>query len=172
MNTNEHQTKSRILAIAPSARGFGFAVMEGPWLVDWGVKSITKENNLKALSKANELLALYHPSVTVLQDTAAKNSRRSTRIRDLTEQMVELARKNGIRVKLLSRKQIQRAFFEKGDGTKHRIAEIIAQRFPEELGCRLPPKRRPWMSEDYRMDIFAAVALALTLGQSGLGLRR
>jgi len=26
---------------------------------------------------------------------------------------------------------------------------------------RLPPKRRPWMSEDPRMDIFDAVSLAV-----------
>jgi len=54
-------------------------------------------------------------------------------------------------------------FFADGQGTKHALAEILAARFPEELGCRLPPKRRPWMSEDYRMDIFDAVALALVL---------
>ena len=41
------------------------------------------------------------------------------------------------------------------------MAEILAKRLPEELGFRLPPKRRAWMSEDYRMDIFDAVALAL-----------
>jgi hypothetical protein len=38
---------------------------------------------------------------------------------------------------------------------------IIAKRFPEELGSRLPPERKPWMSEDSRMNIFDAVALAL-----------
>ena len=43
------------------------------------------------------------------------------------------------------------------------MAEILVKRFPEELGSRLPPKRRPWMSEDSRMDIFDAVALALML---------
>jgi hypothetical protein len=48
-----------------------------------------------------------------------------------------------------------------GRGTKHALAEIIAKRFPEELGSRLPPKRKPWMSEDSRMNIFDAVALAL-----------
>jgi hypothetical protein len=46
-------------------------------------------------------------------------------------------------------------------GTKHVVAEVIAQRFPEELGFRLPPKRRAWMSEDSRIDIFDAAALAL-----------
>ena len=38
-------------------------------------------------------------------------------------------------------------------GTKHALTEIPANKFPDELGFRLPPKRRPWMSKDYRMDI-------------------
>jgi hypothetical protein len=64
---------------------------------------------------------------------------------------------------LFSRQQVRRVFFADGQGTKHALAEILAKRFPEELGFRLPPKRRPWMSEDYRMDLFDAVALALML---------
>ena len=55
---------------------------------------------------------------------------------------------------------MMKAFFADGKGTKHTLAQIIARRFPEELGHRLPPKRRPWESEDYRMGIFDAVALA------------
>jgi len=35
------------------------------------------------------------------------------------------------------------------------------QRFPE-LAPRLPRFRKPWMSEDYRMSIFDAVAFGLT----------
>jgi len=31
--------------------------------------------------------------------------------------------------------------------------------------ARLPRLRKPWMSEDYRMSIFDAVALALTIFQ-------
>lgn len=48
-------------------------------------------------------------------------------------------------------------------GTKHALAEILAKQFSEELASRLPPKRKAWMSEDYRMDIFDAVALVLVL---------
>ena len=44
---------------------------------------------------------------------------------------------------------------------KQEIAIAIAERFPE-LAPRLPRFRKPWMSEDYRMSIFDAVALALT----------
>ena len=54
-----------------------------------------------------------------------------------------------------------KTFFADGQGTKHALAEIIAKQFPEQLGLQLPPKRKPWMSEDSRMNIFDAVALVL-----------
>ena len=66
-----------------------------------------------------------------------------------------------VSVASFSRDQVMKTFIADGQGTKHVLAEIIAKRFPEELGSRLPPKRRPWMSEDYRMNIFDAVALVL-----------
>ena len=64
---------------------------------------------------------------------------------------------------LFSHEQVRRVFFADGQGIKHALAEIVANKFPEELGSHLPPKRRPWMSEDSRMDIFDAVALVLVL---------
>jgi hypothetical protein len=56
---------------------------------------------------------------------------------------------------------VLQVFIPDGQGTKHELAEILAKQFPEELGSRLPPKRKAWMSEDSRMGIFDAVALAL-----------
>ena len=79
----------------------------------------------------------------------------------MTEQIVTMATARKLKVKLYSDVKIRRAYFTDGKGTKHGIAEIIAKRFPEELGAHVPPKRRPWMSEDYQMSIFDAVALAL-----------
>jgi hypothetical protein len=64
-------------------------------------------------------------------------------------------------VKLFSHDQLQRIYFANGQGTKHALAEIVAKRFPDELASRLPPKRKPWVSEYYQMDIFDAVTLAL-----------
>lgn len=67
-----------------------------------------------------------------------------------------------VSVVVFSRQQVRQVFFaDGGEGTKHALAEKMAKRFPEELGFRLPPKRRAWESEDSRMDIFDAVALAL-----------
>ena len=82
--------------------------------------------------------------------------------------MVAMASKDKIKVKLFSRERVRRFFLLKREGSKQDLAEILAQRFPEELGFRLPPKRRPWMSEDYRMQIFDAVALAIVGSMAGL----
>ena len=72
-----------------------------------------------------------------------------------------LAKQHKVNVKLLTRAKVRRAFLADGEGTKHALAVLLAARFPKELQTRLPPKRRPWMSEDYRMGIFDAVALAV-----------
>src|SRR5260221_5910191 len=152
----------RILAIAPSSRGFGFAVVEGlDMLADWGVKSIKGNKNAGCVEKVAEMIAHYQPDVIVLEDTSVKPFHRSTRIRALGKRIVAVAKRNGTAVTMFSRTQVRQAFFIEGQGTKQAIAEFLAQKYPEELGSRLPPKRRPWMSEDYRMDIFDAVALAL-----------
>src|SRR5882672_11085231 len=135
----------RVIAIAPSTRGFGFAVLEGETLIDWGVKTVKGDKNKQCLLKVEELIAHYQPGVMVLEDHSAKGSRRAPRIRVLGEKIIGLARKQKITVTLFSRQQVRRAFFSDGNGTKDTLAEILAKRFPEELGSRLPAKRRPWM---------------------------
>src|ERR1039457_3016073 len=154
----------RILAIAPSTRGFGFAVLEGEVsLVDLGVKTVKGDKNKHSLAKVEKLIAHYQPEVLVLEDASAKNSRRSPRIRKLSQQIIKTASNHKVSVKLFSRDQVMKTFITDGQGTKHALAEIIAKRFPEQLGLQLPPKRKPWMSEDSRMGIFDAVALVLML---------
>ena len=72
-----------------------------------------------------------------------------------------LAEKRGVKVLVLSRKQVREVFFAEGMGSKDSLAEILVERFPDELGARLPRKRRTSTSEDHRMAMFEAVALAL-----------
>jgi Holliday junction resolvasome RuvABC endonuclease subunit len=161
---NIESTYFRILSIAPSSRGFGFAVLKGQEkLIDWGVKSIKgkKNKNARTVEKVKEAILQHVPEVIVLEDASSKESRRSARIRALGKKIVALAKSLDVKVVLFSRAQVRKAFFADGQGTKHALAEILAERFPQELAFRLPPKRRAWTSEDSRMDIFDAVALAL-----------
>jgi hypothetical protein len=150
-----------ILGISPSARGLGFAILEAPGtLIDWGVKSVSGDKNAGAFAKVVDLISHYQPDSIAIEDTRRK-SRRATRIKKLNEQIVSIAKTSGVNIALLSRQQIRKFFFVHGVGTKHALAELLAERFSEELASRLPPKRQPWMSEDYRMGIFEAVALCI-----------
>lgn len=157
-----HSKYLRILAISPSTRGFGSADLQGQeTLVDWGAKSVKGDENAQCIKKVEEMINHCQPDVMVLQDHSTKDSRRCDRIQALSKGIIALASRSNMSVALFSYKQIRKVFFADGGGTKHALAEIIAKRFPEELDFRLPPKRRLWMSEDYRMNIFDAVALVL-----------
>jgi Holliday junction resolvasome RuvABC endonuclease subunit len=153
---------TRILAIDPSTRGLGFAVLEGAnGLIDWGVKETKTDKKTRSLKLIAELIERYQPSVVVVEDHAGKGSRRCKRVAGLIDDIHELAMKGKVRVKSFSRAKVKKAFSESGASNKYEIAKAIAERFPE-LAPRLPRFRKPWMSEDYRMSIFDAVALALT----------
>ena len=161
MNTIQPK-QFRILAIAPVTRGFGFAVLEGrDTLINWGVKTVTGNKNAKSLEKVEELIAHYQPGVLVLEDASAKGSLRHPRIRRLVPQIIKMAKTGKVNVTLFSREQVMKLLVPDGQGTKHDLAEIVAAQFPEQLGSKLPPKRKAWMREHYQMGIFDAVALTL-----------
>src|SRR5690349_21409126 len=82
--------QSRLLAVALTSRGIGYAVLEGDdTLVESGHTSVRKgDKNAQCLTKVNKLAALYRPGVLVLQDVMAKGSRRSSRIKRLHRQVM------------------------------------------------------------------------------------
>jgi Holliday junction resolvasome RuvABC endonuclease subunit len=152
----------RVLAIDPSTRGFGFAVLEGPnRLIDWGVKETKTDKRQRSQKLIADLIEQYQPSVIVVEDYAAKGSRRCGRVCDLINDISKLAMNRNVKVKSFSRLKVRQAFAEAGAKNKYEIALAIAKRF-QELAPRIPRFRKPWMSEDYRMSIFDAVALAVT----------
>jgi len=153
---------TRVLAIDPSIRGFGFAILEGPdRLIDWGVRETKVDKKRKSLRFIAELIDRYQPSVFVVEDYAAKGSRRCGRVRELINDISKLAVKRKVKVRSCSSVKVKQAFAECGGTNKYKIAVEIANRFPE-LAPRLPRFRKPWMSEDYRMSIFDAAGLGLT----------
>lgn len=157
-----------VIALYPNARGFGFALFESALsIADWGVKEVRGlRKNAQALAKAEALFAQYAPRVLVMQDMAAEGARRVRRIRTLNHSIAEAAVSVGIRVARYSRADVLDAFVEFGATTKQGVAEVIAEHIPT-LSRYVPPPRKPWQSEDARMGIFDAAALALTFFHRG-----
>lgn len=157
MNPSSLQTW-RVLAIDPTSKGFGYAILESPAvLIDWGVRHAKADRNAKCLQQARELINRYRPEMLVVENTAATSSRRCLRVVQLIENLFALASSAGLRTRRISRRQVQRSFSKAGPATKRQIAVALAARFPE-LAPQLPPVRKPWMSEDERMSIFDALA--------------
>ena len=158
----------RILAVAPLSRGFGYAVMEDPSaLVACGNKVVNYDKNVRVLAWVEKFIRFYQPDVLVLPDVNVADTRRAPRIKTLHRKIVALAGKHQLKVRLVSATQVRERLLGSAKGTKQALAETLAAKFPVELASRLPPKRRPWMSEDPRMDIFDAVGLAAVYWAKG-----
>jgi Holliday junction resolvasome RuvABC endonuclease subunit len=162
MNT-PMEIQKRVLAVDPSARGLRFALLEGPQsLIGWGGSERTgKTKNAAALLFMESLIESYQPDIIVMEDCRDKECKRCPRVRRLLQAICRLARKRRIRVRHFSVRIVRAALSGSSTSTKHQIATIIAERFPE-LVPRLPPVRKSWKSEANRMGIFDAMALALT----------
>jgi hypothetical protein len=150
-----------VLALDPMSRGFGFGVLEGPTnLVDWGIRTAPNDDSRALLTKISELVALYHPDVIVIEDCRHVRSRRRQRVRAAITQVAALATP-GTEVQLIPAALVQNVFGAGRAVSKHHIATLVAEHFPE-IGYRLPPERKAWMPEDARFAIFDAVAFGLT----------
>lgn len=159
--TNNNCAIECVLGIAPSARGFGFAVMtKKNKLVDWGVKIVkTGKKNEQCLARAAELIETYGPKIIGLENYANK-AHKNARIGALLEEITAIAKEKGIKLKNLDRKQMNLTLLQNERGTKHEIATLLAAKYKDDLSFRLPQKRRLWQTEAYQTDIFTAVALA------------
>lgn len=164
MNFRPH---ALVLAIYLSTRGFAFVLFESPLApVDWAVKDIRRaRKHERSLVGIAELVERYQPGVIVLQDTSATGTARVYRIRLLNSAIVEMAENAGIETIAFSRSEVMRAFAGVGVMNKRQLAEAIAAHIPA-FERYLPPPRKAWMSEDSRMSLFDAAALALTFFQS------
>jgi hypothetical protein len=154
-----------ILAIDPTSRGFAFAVLEAPaFLVDWGERIIPAKTG-SLLRKVDDLLTHHQPAVLVVEDLAAKGCRRRKRAREEINRMEQLAIARGVRVVRVSRLAVVDTFAP--GKSKYEAALRLAVTFPA-LAQRLPRKRKAWMAEDARMNIFDALGLAAAMVRNGI----
>ncbi|MBN1560458.1 hypothetical protein JW998_09420 [candidate division KSB1 bacterium] len=164
---DNQQSYPWVLAIDPWRCGFGFVFMEGPErLIDWGLCIVAlKDHDQQCIARFQALLERHQPNTVILEDWRDPRCRRSQRVCNLLEQMATEAKRQKIKVQLITPQQVKRVLHVPGmTANKHARARLMAARYPE-LSPRLPPPRKPWMSEDSRMAIFDACTFAFTYYQ-------
>lgn len=148
----------RTLAIDPTKSGFAFVVLEGSeHLVDWGVAKVFAESEEAFLVRLDGFIARYQPDALILE--GEEKSRRPQRVRRLLDAATWFTTAKDILVVPVTGRQVDRAF--PAAASKWDRADELVKRFPELLP-RLPVRRKPWMSEDERINIFDALSFALT----------
>jgi Holliday junction resolvasome RuvABC endonuclease subunit len=159
-----------VLAVYSNTHGFAFVLFKAHLSpVDWGVKEMRgRRKHSRCVARITTILDRYQPDIMVLQDTSPTGTRRSRRVTNLNAALAKLASNRAIPVYAYSREEVRSAFAEFGLPNKHSMAELIAKHIPA-LEHYLPPPRKAWMSEDARMGIFDAAALALVFFQKAGG---
>jgi len=161
-NAKTREAHKLALAIDPTSRGFGYALFEGPQVpLDWGTTEIRSGQDGRSLERAKKLIDHYRPEVLVLEDCSSEQGRRCPRVRTLLGRIEEHARQKQVPVARYPSSRIKEVCSFCDVRNKRQAALRICEWLPELARC-LPPERKPWMSEDRRMGIFDAVALALT----------
>lgn len=151
-----------VLAVYPSATGMGWTAFEGPLAVhDWAVFTAKLDKNAKCLAKLDQLFRRLEPQVLVLEVFDTASLKRTCRVRKLCRAMIRLAAARGVHVEIYGRDEVANGFSRCGMATRREIATAVTAMI-EGFEHRLPPPRRAWMSEDPRMALFNAAALALT----------
>lgn len=157
-----HEAQQWVLAVDPVVRGFAFAIMEGQnTLVRVGIKHIEEDKHRRCLKRIAELLEQYPLDAIIVEDYKGMGSRRSLRVQRLINAVRNLAAQKGLKTYSFSREEIWRFFSRFNVVTRYEIATAIVDRLPQ-LARRLPPPPKFWETENNEMNIFDAVALALT----------
>jgi hypothetical protein len=145
----------RILGVASTAKGFAYAVTEGPArLVSWGLLRTSS----RRIPETLENIVVRMRPLFVAFDTAA-SGRKRIRGRLFGHFLGKVC----IDRKLMLLPTQARHAVDLGRVrplTRWQIASAMAGRF-RELAHKLPEKRNAWRSEDDRMGIFMALATSV-----------
>lgn len=163
MNSSQHQ--KRVLAFDVRPRSLAYTAFEGPEkLLDWGTRRFRGGMNAVRVPLADKIAALLQeidPQVVVLKAPPERIKLNRAKTQKALTCIREVADRLHIRTRQFTRRAAKNPFGIDSKLTRYQIARALAQRFPE-LAQVLPPKRKPWETEDCRMSIFDAAALAMT----------
>lgn len=148
----------RLLAIDLTAKGFGFALLDRRLgLLDWGFCLLPAKDDVTFIARVSARIEKGRPTALVLENFTPIRGRETAVRRQGF--VITLAEERKIGLCQVSQKIVRGIL---GPGTKAEIARGVAERFPE-LRHRMPRERTRWSTEDERMHIFDALALAIAV---------
>jgi hypothetical protein len=135
----------RILTIALRSRRFAFSVFEGPdKLLDWGMVFYPLNNGAQRTAASKRIASLFTqftPSEVVVGKARLLNTREDSGVRLILRSLRHEASSRLIPLCFMRRPELNGVFCQFHVRSKHEIASMLAQVFPELL-WKLPPKRR------------------------------
>lgn len=152
----------RILAISPSTKEIGVAVLAGQDLLYYGVKTISRRGPTQTLLEEaariiRRLLADYQPMLLALEQRIIIQSS-GQRLALIISEMKRIASAEGLTLYEQSAKAARQFICGGGKATKQEVAQRIAVRYPEL--ARYLDRRSHW-EEQYYARMFTAVAVGL-----------
>ena len=155
-------SRGLVLGVFPTSRGLGWVALTSPLHChDYGLVEAAKDKNSVCLRRVDRLLEELRPEVLVLEAFDGRTPAPADRVARLCRAMIASANLLGVEVHVYGRPDIEQCFATAGARSRQEIAEAVARILPM-LAYRLPIKRKPWKSDDRRMGLFNAAALALT----------
>jgi len=153
-----------VVALAVRAGWLGFAVVEHRRrLVDWGMVFYRSTSMAKvgaAKRRVRSLIASFAPSLIAAEISEVAASRDAPASRTLVRFIRTEAHAKSIPFRSMSRESVRSAFSEFNARSKDEIAAVLAGLYPE-LRWKLPPRRRTWEKEHYRIALFDAIAVGI-----------
>ena len=150
-----------VLAFYPSSRGLGYVCVKIPQtLKDFGVLTVRPFSRGRILKHVERFIEFHRPYIVILRDPESASAN-SKRVEKLLNAIITLAGEYNLPVYRYSRQQIKEVFENFGARTKHEIAHKIIEWFPD-LASRAPKMREFYQKEDYHMETFDSLALAIT----------
>src|SRR5258708_3538564 len=157
---------STILALDLHPGRFGYAVLEDSReLLDWGVRRNyggRKNSGLSPILKKNfSFLSPMEQPPLCMNEVP----RFSPQIQRIATVIRKEARHRKLPVRVVDKQGVKSAFGLGQQITKYETACLLAEQIPD-LRWELPPKRKIWESEHYRMSMFAAAAAPIHFAHS------
>jgi hypothetical protein len=151
-----------MLGMSSTNCGFAFVVAEGPdRLVDWGCRR-TKPSRPLFLKAISKVLESARPLFVVVRREAYSTKRLRGHL--FRSALLAACRVQGIMILHIQRRTLE-ILTGRPRPSKWDIAACAARCYPG-MAHKLPGKRKAWESEDERVHVFVALAVALAAWHS------